>query len=72
MDDEDSQEGEENAEAELMEAAECVLWPDDIVLVGVEKFAVLLEDSLVWMCLGPSGAALRCIGCGGLCCARGT
>lgn len=64
VDNEGSEEREEDAEAELVEAVEGVLRPDDIVLVGIEEFAVLLEDRLlrvsarpIAMC-GPVGFGL--------------
>lgn len=47
VDDEDGDEGEDDAEAETVEAVEGVGGPDYTIVVGVEEVAVLLQDCLV-------------------------
>lgn len=75
MDDEDGEEGEQDAEAEGVEAEEGVVGPDDAVIIAVKEGTVLLEDCLVGVLLRPIVVCCtvrrfvrgRCVG---TCCAR--
>jgi hypothetical protein len=53
VDDEQGYEGEDDAEAEAMEAVESVGRPDDAITVRVEKVTVLLQNSLVRVAARP-------------------
>jgi hypothetical protein len=62
VDDEEGDGREDDAEAQTMEPHECVLRPQNTVVVPVEEVAVLLEDGLVGMFLGPV-VGRRALGC---------
>lgn len=47
--DEDGEHADEEVEAEIPEAAECIKRPDHTIIVWIKKFAVLLENCLVWV-----------------------
>ena len=58
MDDEHGHDAEREVESERVEAPKGVKRPDDAVAVGVEEVAVLLEDGLVRVRVGPRWGAL--------------
>ena len=58
MDEEHREHAQEEPEPERVEAAKRVERPDDAVLVRVEEIAVLLEDGLLCVVVGPVGRAV--------------
>lgn len=53
VNDEYSNPRKDDAEAEAMKPYECILWPDNAIVVAIEEVAVLLQDSLVRVLFGP-------------------
>jgi len=53
MDHKDGDKGEDDAETELVEAAERILGPYDPVVIRIEEVAVLLQNGLMGVVLVP-------------------
>jgi hypothetical protein len=67
VDDEERERGEDYAESEIVEADEGVRRPQNAVAVAVEELAVLLQNGLMPVLLGPvafGGAIGLVVGCG--------
>jgi len=61
VDDKNSEDGEEHVVAETVEAVKGVQWPYHTVGIRIEERDVLLEDSLVFVVVGP-GVLLGTVG----------